>query len=252
MIKAVLDVDARFQLERLCDCVHPAECGGYLLGSTIDNYNVALVKAVFPIPNISKTPNTEYRLHDWGDYWGKLYHHSSGLDILGDFHSHPNGTIPSSQDMEAHRDNDLHIWVVHHGKGLHTFMASKGLDHLSLELASQPLKETETPRMLDGSFNLGDLSVDDRGVLRGSDVSIELLKLGEKQRRVIVAILAIGGRNNRYNRISANEIAKFLKVSLQTVHNWSILLVQNSILTKKWGEYRLAYKTPFYDYFMKD
>ena len=91
MEKILIEPEARFRLERLCDSNHPEEVGGYILGSKIENDIV--IQDIFPVPNIADNKRSHFKEHNWGDHWSRLYGRTIGLEKFGRFHSHPSGSI---------------------------------------------------------------------------------------------------------------------------------------------------------------
>lgn len=212
MKKIILDPTARFKLERLCDGLHPQEVGGTLFGS--QTTETIWVNDIFPVANIADNKNTTYKEHSWGNYWRDLYGIANNLKWLGTFHSHPNGTIPSEQDMRAYNDSNLHLWVVHHAKGEHTFQASIGLNHANLELAAMPLREILTPELTEYGFRLGEVSIDEHGRLQLDELSEKLLKLDEKHR---IAYITLFKLKNQYDEFYINDLIHKLNLTKATV-----------------------------------
>jgi len=235
MKKIVLDVEARFKLERLCDYVHPKECGGQVLG--METSDLIEVRDVFPVPNVSKKPNYEYLKHGWGDYWSRLYSECQDLSVIGDFHSHPNGTIPSAGDMKAHNDHVLHLWVIHHNKGEHTFEASRGLDHRELQLAAKPLNSPQKPEFQDRNFHLGTLFIDESGKLNGAHISLKVLDHPEKQRKALLKAIQLASPWKRW--VTNQDLADALNITVPTLRKWMKPLEEAGDVVKDWGGWRV-------------
>lgn len=214
MKKVILDANARFKLERLCDALHPQEIGGVLFGS--QESEVIWVTDIFPIANISENKNTTFKEHPWGDYWRDLYGYANKCKWLGTFHSHPNGTIPSEQDMRAYNDSNLHLWVIHHSRGEHTFQTSIGLNHCQLELAPVPVREATQLELTEQGCKLGDITIDEHGRLQMDNISAKILQLDEKHRVTFLAILKLKDKSDEFY---ITELIKKLNIGKPTVRN---------------------------------
>lgn len=231
MKKVILDANARFKLERLCDAIYPQECGGTLFGPQTSE--TIWVTDIFPIANIAENKNNTFKEHGWGDYWRDLYVVANNCSRLGSFHSHPNGTIPSEQDMRAYNDSDLHLWIVHHNKGEHTFQASIGLTHVDLDLAAMPVKEMIKPELTDNGFRLGEVMIDQHGRLVMDNISSRLMKLNEKQR---VTYLAVLKTKDKWNNFYTKDLADKLNLSRPTTNQRLRALVQAKLVRRSYKD----------------
>lgn len=231
MKKVILDSRARFKLERLCDALYPQECGGALFGP--QNSETIWVTDIFPIANVAEDKNNTYKEHGWGDYWRDLYKYANNCSWLGTFHSHPNGSIPSGQDMKAYNDSNLHIWCVHHNKGEHTFQASIGITHLNLELAAMPVNEMLTPELTDNGFRLGEFHIDEHGRLNADKLSLRLLDLAEKDRLTYIAIMKL---KNQYGNFYVNDLANKLNLTRPTTCNRLKPLIKAKLVRKDYRD----------------
>jgi proteasome lid subunit RPN8/RPN11 len=212
MKKVILDPTARFKMERLCDGLHPQEVGGVLFGPQTPE--TIWVNDVFPVANIADNKNTTFKEHGWGNYWRDLYGIANNLRWLGTFHSHPNGTIASEQDMKAYNDSNVHLWVIHHAKGEHTFQASLGLNHVDLELAAMPTREIVIPELTETGFRLGEINIDEYGRLQLDAISENMLKLDEKHRIAYITVLKL---QDQYGSFYINDAVKKLNLTKVTV-----------------------------------
>lgn len=227
MKKVILDSKARFKLERLCDAVYPQECGGALFGP--QNSETVWVTDIFPVPNIAEEKNNNYHEHSWGNCWRDLYGKTNNASCLGTFHSHPNGSIPSTQDMSAYNDSNLHLWVVHHGKGEHTFQASIGITHVNFELAAMPVRELSGPELTDFGFRLGEVLIDEHGRLVMDNISSRLMALNEKQRITYLAVLKV---KDRWNDFYVKDLVVKLNLSKPTINQRLKALVQAKLVRR--------------------
>lgn len=211
-MKMLVNPNCRFKLERLCDSKHPEEVGGKLLG--IQEGNDVIVKDVFAIPNASNSRTTRYKEYSPCQYFLPLYEKMVMLTKIGNFHSHPNGTIPSEGDMKA--CPGLNLWVIHHRRGEHTFTASKNYEHLEVVLLNEP-HEKSVAGFRGGQFFLGDLEIDSFGRLIGNEKSLALLNLPDKTRRAYIKFLQL---KDRGGYVETKQLAEALNVTVQTVRNW--------------------------------
>ncbi len=236
MEKLLLEPEARFKFERLCDSWHPEEVGGYFLG--IRDGDNTIIKDVFPVPNTaesSKKRNT-YGEHSWGDFWSQLYGKTVRLDILGKFHSHPNGSIPSTNDMKA--CPGLHIWLIHHKKGEHTFLAGRDYVNREVMLLNEPHEEIIKPHLKGDRLMLGISYVASSGVIHSHRATSKILTLKNESRR----ILLLGLQNRRYGgRINVDEVVIRSGKSRATVRKHLNFCIEAGLLEKGWsrGEYRI-------------
>lgn len=233
MEKIYVESEARFKIERLCDTHHPQEVGGYLLGATIESD--IIVKDIFPVPNTSDSRQSQYKEHSWGNYWSDLYSKTIDLSRLGKFHSHPNGTIPSAGDMQA--CPELHLWVIHHSRGEHTYRASRNYRDREVLLLNEP-RELVKPRFIGDSFQLGTVMIDDLGRLKIDQLSESLMELKGETRR----ILLIAWRNVDHGRVNLDRVAHQSGRTKSTVRKHLNRCLKKGLLTKGWrrGDYKVV------------
>ena len=212
MKKLALEPLARFKLERLCDAQHPEEVGGKLLGISEDN--TTIVKDVFGIPNVAENRRSHYQEYSPAQYFLPLYERMVNLRSFGNFHSHPNGTIPSEGDMRA--CPGLNLWVIHHQKGEHTFTASYDYKHMEVLLLNEQ-QERRVSEFRGNRFFLGDVEIDRFGRLMADATSMELLKLPEKTRIAYQAFLQV---KDRWHEVETKVLAKALNWGHPTVRKW--------------------------------
>jgi proteasome lid subunit RPN8/RPN11 len=103
-----LPVAIREQLIRQAVEASPRECCGLLLGSSDE-----IVEAR-PAPNIAADPVRRFEIDPSAHFAAIRQARTAGLEVVGAYHSHPNGTaVPSETDRaEAFEDPDfLHVIV---------------------------------------------------------------------------------------------------------------------------------------------
>jgi len=211
-MKLILEPTARFKLERLCDYKHPREVGGKLLGNRTEK--TFIVKDIFAIPNASETPRNTYVEYSPYTYFLDIYEKIVKLSKIGNFHSHPNGTVPSEGDMKA--CSGLNVWLIHHNRGEHTFVSARNYEHLETILLNEP-QERRSSGFLDNKFFLGDIEIDSFGRVIGEMKSLELLKLPEKTRIAYLKFLQL---KDSWNEVETKQLAEALNVTRQTARNW--------------------------------
>jgi len=222
----VLSQAAAETLGRLCDAFHPREVGGYLLGSR----EISLVVSdVLGCPNYSQTPDSQFQFGDAGKYFADVFGKSVGKELLGHFHSHPNGSIPSAPDVEA-CGRGLWLWVCHHAHGEHTFFAADNFLNLEVTIQANP-QESRQPFISVGRLNLGDVWLNQWGKLDGDNKILRLLELDEKARRAYLAVLQLP-KDKWQNRVSVFKVGEFLNVSTRTAREW-LKECQNKGLVKR-------------------
>jgi len=211
-MKVLLDPLARTKLERLCDSKWPEEVGGELLGHRMNGQIIIL--DIFPIPNVSPTPRTNYKPYEAAKYFVPLVAKAAGLTRVGTFHSHPNGTIPSEKDMQG--CPGFHLWVLHQRMGFHTFIAAQNYTHVQLEVLNEQYSIRKC--MFRGDrFFLGDLWITEAGQILGDEETLTLLKAPPKSRLAYLTAVKLLGHSKR---LELKKIAIALGVSVRTVRNW--------------------------------
>jgi len=237
MEKILIETEARFKLERLCDSRHPQEVGGYLLGCNIEDDT--LIQDIFPVPNTSDNKTRSYKEHSWGEHWTNLYGKTVNLKAIGAFHSHPNGTIPSEGDMKACRG--LNIWVIHHGIGQHTFSASRDFRNREVLLLNEKREVISKPHFVGDAFHLGTPIIRYNGRLELDGYSKETLKLKNETRRILLLALKHASPSNGY--VDLDKVIEESGRTKQTVRNHLNLCLKKGLLRKYWsrGNYRVDY-----------
>jgi len=93
-----LSSEDRKQIERHALEIFPEECCGFLFGSQIgDGW---LAKEIRPSKNVSATPRTGFQLDGREQVTAMKYADENNLEIIGYYHSHPNGRRgPSPTDF---------------------------------------------------------------------------------------------------------------------------------------------------------
>ncbi len=125
---------------------------------------------------------------------------------------------------------------IHHGKGEHTFEASRGVHHREIQLASLPLRELQEPEFIEDTFHLGDITLDNKGCLFGSDISLKLLNYKEKQRRALLAVLRLKGDGSY---VDNKILAKALDITVPTLRKWMKPLERAGDVKKQWSYWRI-------------
>jgi len=239
MEKIFIEPEARFKLERLCDGNHPQEVGGYLLGQKIEND--ILIKDMFPVPNIAEEleKRSHYKEHPWGDHWSGLYAESIDLHKQGKFHSHPNGSIPSTGDMKS--CPNLHIWIIHHGVGQHTFVAARDCHNREVLLLNQPQEEITKPHFVGENFHLSTPIIRFNGRLELDGYSKEVLKLKDETRRILLLALKHARPSNGY--VNLDKVIEDAGRTRQTIRNHLNRCLKRGLLRKSWsrGDYKVDY-----------
>jgi len=210
-MKAILEPEARFKLERLCDYKYPQEVGGRLLGELKTDY---IIQDIFPIPNASQTPNNAYQPYSPYTYFLDLQQQILRKQEIGNFHSHPNGTVPSENDMKS--CSGFNLWLIHHAQGEHTFVTSYNYQHLDI-VSINEVQQRRNMGFRGTNFFLGDLEIDNFGRLIGEMRTLELLKLPEKTRIAYLKFLQL---KNSCGDVDTKKLAESLNVTSQTARNW--------------------------------
>jgi len=169
---------------------------------------------ILAVPNVSTTPTHKYLDYDESKYFLPLMLKATGFSHVGSFHSHPDGSIPSENDMTT--CPGLHLWVIHHGAGHHTFVAAMNYRHLEVELLNET-NFVHHPGFRGEKFFLGDIEVNGLGKVVGDGFSIFLLNAPEKTRLSLVTALRL---QKDGERVEIKKIAEALGVSNRTVRKW--------------------------------
>jgi len=228
MEKIIIEPEARFKFERLCDSLHPEEVGGQFYGLRDGDHTI--IKDVLPVPNISTKKNTTYIRHSWGDHWASMYGKTVQLDKLGKFHSHPTGAIPSTQDMKA--CPGLHLWLIHHRKGEHTFLAARDYVNREVVLINEPHAELNIPHIRGDKLILGHSFVDSSGIIQTSNSGSKIFTLKNETRRILILAL----QNSRYrNDVNLKEVVRRSGRTRSTVRKHLNLCREAGLLTYGWS-----------------
>jgi proteasome lid subunit RPN8/RPN11 len=224
------DVEAR--LARLCDRRHPQEVGGYLLGTVDVNYSAV---DVFPVPNISGERG-KYLAPSFGKAWASLYAETTGLTPIARFHSHPNGTVVSEQDMRA-CGSGVHVWVVHHGFNEHTYTAAENLRHLNVLI--QPPQSGMRAVILTGDrLNLGEVWLNRSGEFEAAPTASHLLSLDGRSRRAYMAAI-LAPKEPGTGFITYTTLARILRANPGTVRDWMRPCIKQGLVQGRHGGIRV-------------
>lgn len=89
---------------------HPAECCGLLEG--VREAGTIRILALHPSPNLSPSPQTAFEIDPALQFQLLRGLRGTGRQIVGCYHSHPNGKAgPSSRDRAQHCENGF-VWVI--------------------------------------------------------------------------------------------------------------------------------------------
>ncbi len=106
-----------------CKSELPNEACGYLLGSKEN------ISAIYPIKNRLHSP-TEFEFVPEEQFKAIRETRKSNLEIIGVFHSHPNGkAYPSQKDIELADSNHIQLIVVPETNESITFKIIDGIIH---------------------------------------------------------------------------------------------------------------------------
>lgn len=107
------------RLSSLAQSAAPAECCGALLGSS-DFTNEWAADQIVELTNRSPRAATEYLITSDDVRYAQRKARALGLDVIGFFHSHPNGrVVPSASDLE--RAWPGYVYVIVAGEALGAF-----------------------------------------------------------------------------------------------------------------------------------
>jgi len=176
------------------------------------------VNHVFPIQNASGNPRHEYSAAEGWVNVAKFYGRATGNPDVGLFHSHPNGTVPSEQDMKACAGR-VELWVIHHAPGSHTYVAAENLRNLQVELAASPTAQVQLPGFSDGRYYASAVHVDTHGRLEANPTTLALMKMSDKGRAAYLAALSNARRKSEWNRdtvVTLGTLAEKLNVTRVT------------------------------------
>lgn len=82
------------------------EIGGYFYGSE------SKFQAFLPSPNFSETPRNTFKRTRTGDHFAKEFGVMLGIPIVGEMHSHPDGSVVSEADTKYIRSHNYPYEVV--------------------------------------------------------------------------------------------------------------------------------------------
>jgi proteasome lid subunit RPN8/RPN11 len=212
----LLSPSVNARLARLCDALHPHEIGGFLLGTVDVNYSAI---DIFPVINTSQDSTRQFQEHPWGKSWVQLYSKMAGIRSIARFHSHPNGAIVSERDVRA-CGRELHLWIIHHGLGKHTYVAALNLRHVEVAVQTTQM-EAKRVMLMEDRLHLGDVSLTKSGGLEAAPLADRLLRLDEKSRRAYMAALTAPPNPRRVdNFVTYAELAVMVSSTPSTVREW--------------------------------
>lgn len=111
MKKLFLPTDIRHQLSDICSNSYPQEACGLLLGCD-DGEGSYSITSFVPSPNLSHHPEKSFEIDPSLIIHYQKESRSSGRQIIGHYHSHPDGKAePSQRDQDQNYDPDL-VWVI--------------------------------------------------------------------------------------------------------------------------------------------
>ena len=124
----VLRIDAALaaRLAALAVSTAPAECCGALLGNS-DFTGSWEVEQIIELTNRSEQAATQYLITSDDVRFAQRKARALGLDVVGFFHSHPNGSVaPSETDLERAWPGYLYLIVTHDQLAAYTLDEMRG------------------------------------------------------------------------------------------------------------------------------
>ena len=116
----VLDPELAGRITALAAAAAPAECCGALLGSS-DFTSAWEVQNILELTNRSPNSGTEYLITSDDVRYAQRKARALGCDVIGFFHSHPNGrTTPSETDLERAWPGYVYLIVAGESIGAYT------------------------------------------------------------------------------------------------------------------------------------
>lgn len=235
----LLSPSVNARLSRLCDAQYPHEIGGFLLGTMDINYSAF---DIFPVINTSQNSTREFQEHPWGKLWAQLYSKMAGVPTIGRYHSHPNGTIVSEGDVRA-CGRELHLWIIHHGLGKHTYVAALNLRHIEVAVQTTQM-ETKRVMLMGDKLHLGDVYLTKSGNLEAAQLADHLLRLDEKSRRAYMAALTAPPNPRRVdNLVTYAELAVMISSTPSTVREWMKPCIKQGLVIGLHGGVRAVHTT---------
>ena len=107
----------------------PAECCGVLLG------HGKVIERALPAPNVAEEPERRFEIDPASLLQAHRSARQGGPQVLGYYHSHPEGhPVPSATDCE-HASGDLRIWAIVAGREVRFWRdAADGFQPLSSQV----------------------------------------------------------------------------------------------------------------------
>lgn len=110
--RALLPAQLLAEMAQAAKAAFPAECCGLLLGGqTPQGWNIARVR---PMRNASARPELGFEFEAREQFVAQREADAAGLEVLGNYHSHPNGRRgPSPTDLRLARERfDRGLWLI--------------------------------------------------------------------------------------------------------------------------------------------
>lgn len=108
----------REQLLLLAETAAPNECCGLLFGSN------ERLEVIAPTRNVSETPSTHFEIDPRALIAAERRARGGGAELLGYFHSHPNGECRPSQTDAQMAAADGRIWLIIAGSQIAAWRAA--------------------------------------------------------------------------------------------------------------------------------
>jgi proteasome lid subunit RPN8/RPN11 len=102
----------------------PRECCGLLVG-TVGNDGTAVPITSLPAPNLSDRPD-RFEIDPQAHFEIQRHARETGWDVIGCYHSHPNGRAePSATDLAGAGEENF-LWLIAAGETLNAFVYRDG------------------------------------------------------------------------------------------------------------------------------
>jgi proteasome lid subunit RPN8/RPN11 len=184
------------------------EYGGFILGTPLR------FESFYPVPNRSNDPRREFHVPtDW-EAFVDIFAEAIGKGVVGHFHTHPDHSIPSGQDIKAgeywFRKVTYMILIAPNKEGNKTTWWILDKNHEVQEIAETDRELEDASLLLArryGFADLGHVLMDSDGALRTTGEMARVL-LADGDARTLYARLVSNGK-----RIKRGEAAKIAGMS---------------------------------------
>lgn len=201
------------------------ELGGYFYGSS-DKFT-----AFIPAINYSPTPHNSFRKGPEGKKWSEEFGVMLGIELVAEMHTHPNGTVVSSQDRKYIKAHSLEYEVViaDQGDRFRWFIVDRRLQEVGFIETDEELDDISRLFEVElGLISLGSAFLDEHNntLVISSKMGRVFLDLD----RDALRIYGLMKDRSHYNRLSQTKLRDITGLSSQRVKKALNKLIEGGLI----------------------